>query len=73
MAAQSSQAVIMNDMARISQVGEALLKWIDAYFHAPGSVRTCWLSPNKKLVCMTWGDVDTSDDDDDDDDDDSPE
>jgi len=42
-------------------VGECILKWIDAYAKAPGDHRSCWLGNEKKLVCMTWQEVDTSD------------
>jgi len=42
-------------------MGEKLLEWINAYAHAPGNQRSCWVGAKKKLTCMTWRDVDTSD------------
>jgi len=44
-------------------IGGKLLEWIDAYALAPGNQRSCWVGAKKKLTCMTWRDVDTSDED----------
>ena len=55
--------VSINSMAEeSSEVGERLLKWIDAYSKAPGNTRSCWVGAKKKLVCMSWSDVDDSGD-----------
>jgi len=67
MAEEFRKDVLRDDMARVSRLGEQLLGWIDAYSHSPGNARACWVGAKKKLVCMTWRDVDMSDDDDDDD------
>lgn len=66
MAAQAGKGMVDDDITRISQLGECLLKWIHAYAHCPGNRRACWLGEKKKLVCMTWRDADTSDEDEDD-------
>jgi hypothetical protein len=48
------------DMKKL-EVGERLLNWIDAYSKAPGNSRSCWVGGKKRLVCMSWGDADSSD------------
>jgi len=67
MLAQTGPSVLDGDIARISQLGEALLKWVNAYSRSPGDKRACWVGAKKKVVCITWRDVDSSDEDDDDD------
>lgn len=62
MADEFGKGILRDDMARVSHVGEQLLGWIDAYSLSPGNGRACWVGTKKKLVCMTWRDVDMSDD-----------
>jgi hypothetical protein len=61
MADEFGKGILRDNMARISQIGEQLLGWIDAYSRSPGNSRACWVGARKKLVCMTWRDVDMSD------------
>ena len=68
MAGQTDKGMVDADIARISQHGEALLKWIDAYSRSPGDKRAYWVGAEKKIVSMALIDADSSDEDDDDDD-----
>ena len=65
MAAQTDKGVVERDIGRISQPGDALLKWIDAYSRSAEDKRAYWLGAEKKIVSMNLTDADTSDEDDD--------
>jgi hypothetical protein len=67
MSDEFGKGILRDDMARVSQVGDQLLGWIDAYSRSPGNARACWVGTKKKLVCMTWRDVDMSDEEEDED------
>ena len=48
------------------EVGERLLKWIEAYGQSPGNLRACWIGEKKKMkTTYAWRDDDSDDEDDD--------